>query len=238
MKAVQSSSLVSIFPSLSSSNQVFASPGGSDLVSPSNWFPLTRVKWLPLIANSLAVLGIVIAELGVGATTRSATHMGSSSIRSFSSKEKVFLGVLVKGERQDLGAKCGGLEVLIAFNGFYWKCGALTNKCGGFEELMQPWRETRFFACGEVTWYGDEGSGEATRHHTLLSKFARFLTSLPNGTPPPITSSSKNLFKVTDFSKISFDSDAKPGTMNARHEVSPDGFNSSREKVSLFIKAI
>ncbi|GKA73778.1 hypothetical protein Tco_0780080 [Tanacetum coccineum] len=25
----------------------------------------------------------------------------------------------------------------IAFNEFYWKCGALTNKCGGFEELMQ-----------------------------------------------------------------------------------------------------
>ncbi|GJZ45783.1 hypothetical protein Tco_0593379 [Tanacetum coccineum] len=42
-------------------------------------------------------------------------------IRSFSSREKVFLGVLVKGERQDSGEKCG----------------ALTNKCGGFEELMQ-----------------------------------------------------------------------------------------------------
>ncbi|GJT95510.1 reverse transcriptase domain-containing protein [Tanacetum coccineum] len=28
---------------------------GSVLVLPSNWFPLTRVKWLPLIANSLAV---------------------------------------------------------------------------------------------------------------------------------------------------------------------------------------
>ncbi|GJU13187.1 retrovirus-related pol polyprotein from transposon TNT 1-94 [Tanacetum coccineum] len=46
----------------------------------SNWFPLTRVKWLPLIANSLAVSRIVIAEPRVGATTRSAAHMGSSSI--------------------------------------------------------------------------------------------------------------------------------------------------------------
>ncbi|GKC84997.1 hypothetical protein Tco_1140714 [Tanacetum coccineum] len=45
------------------------------LVLPSNWFPLTRVKWLPLIANSLAVLGIVIAEW-------SAAHMGSLSIGS------------------------------------------------------------------------------------------------------------------------------------------------------------
>ncbi|GJQ93424.1 hypothetical protein Tco_0004563 [Tanacetum coccineum] len=43
-------------------------------------FPLTRVKWLPLIANSLAVSGIVIAEPGVGATTWPAAHMGSSSI--------------------------------------------------------------------------------------------------------------------------------------------------------------
>nr|GFB53625.1 retrovirus-related Pol polyprotein from transposon TNT 1-94 [Tanacetum cinerariifolium] len=25
---------------------------------------------------------------------------------------------------------------VIAFNGFYWKCGALPNKCDGFEELM------------------------------------------------------------------------------------------------------
>ncbi|GKG43855.1 hypothetical protein Tco_0482948, partial [Tanacetum coccineum] len=43
------------------------------LVLPSNWFPLTRVKWLPLIANSFAVSGIGIAELGVRETTRSAT---------------------------------------------------------------------------------------------------------------------------------------------------------------------
>nr|GFB16916.1 hypothetical protein [Tanacetum cinerariifolium] len=52
----------------------------SILVLPSNWFPLTRVKWLPLIANSFAVLGIVIAEPRVRATTRSKVHMGSSSI--------------------------------------------------------------------------------------------------------------------------------------------------------------
>nr|GEV21343.1 hypothetical protein [Tanacetum cinerariifolium] len=43
---------------------------GHVLVLPSNWFPLIRVKWLPLIANSLAVSGIVIADLGVRATTR------------------------------------------------------------------------------------------------------------------------------------------------------------------------
>ncbi|GKC92543.1 hypothetical protein Tco_1157985 [Tanacetum coccineum] len=55
---------------------------GSVLVLPSNWFPLTRVKWLPLMENSFAVSGIVIAELGVRATTRSETYMGSSSIGS------------------------------------------------------------------------------------------------------------------------------------------------------------
>nr|GEV16120.1 hypothetical protein [Tanacetum cinerariifolium] len=43
----------------------------SVLVLALNWFPLTRVKWLPLIANSFAVLGIVIAEPGVRATTSS-----------------------------------------------------------------------------------------------------------------------------------------------------------------------
>ncbi|GJX24124.1 hypothetical protein Tco_0228569 [Tanacetum coccineum] len=47
-----------------------------------NWFPLTRVKWLPFMANLFAVSGIVIAESGVGATTQSAAHMSSSSIRS------------------------------------------------------------------------------------------------------------------------------------------------------------
>ncbi|GJT96554.1 hypothetical protein Tco_1092072 [Tanacetum coccineum] len=83
MKAVRSSSHVLIVPSLSSSNHVFASSvKGSVLVLPSNWFPLTRVKWLPLMENSFAVSGIVIAEPGVGATTWSTAHMGSSSIES------------------------------------------------------------------------------------------------------------------------------------------------------------
>nr|GEU81304.1 hypothetical protein [Tanacetum cinerariifolium] len=50
------------------------------LMLSSNWFPLTRVKWLPLIANSFAVSGMVIAKPGVKATTRSAAHMVSSSI--------------------------------------------------------------------------------------------------------------------------------------------------------------
>ncbi|GKC71853.1 hypothetical protein Tco_1117736 [Tanacetum coccineum] len=39
-----------------------------------------RVRWLPLMANSFAVSGMVIAEPGVGATTRLAAHMGSSSM--------------------------------------------------------------------------------------------------------------------------------------------------------------
>ncbi|GKB31761.1 hypothetical protein Tco_0871162 [Tanacetum coccineum] len=39
-----------------------------------------RVKWLPLIANSFAVSGIVIAEPGVGATTRSAAHIDNSRV--------------------------------------------------------------------------------------------------------------------------------------------------------------
>ncbi|GJR15503.1 hypothetical protein Tco_0798155 [Tanacetum coccineum] len=51
----------------------------SVLVLPSNWFPLMRVKWLPLMENSFAVLEIVIAEPRVRATTRSASHVGSSS---------------------------------------------------------------------------------------------------------------------------------------------------------------
>ncbi|GJV42011.1 hypothetical protein Tco_1420451 [Tanacetum coccineum] len=38
------------------------------------------VKWLPLIANSLAVSGIVIAEPGVGATTWSATYIDRGCI--------------------------------------------------------------------------------------------------------------------------------------------------------------
>ncbi|GJZ19630.1 hypothetical protein Tco_0556220 [Tanacetum coccineum] len=70
IKAVRSSSYVLMVPLLSS----------SVLILPSNWFPLTRVKWLPLMANSFAVSGMVIAELRVRATTRSAAHMGSSSI--------------------------------------------------------------------------------------------------------------------------------------------------------------
>ncbi|GJV32510.1 hypothetical protein Tco_1392910 [Tanacetum coccineum] len=72
MKAVRSSSHVSIVPSLSLSNPVFASP--------DRFMRNSRVKWLPLIANSFAVSGIVIAEPGVRATTWSAAHMGSSSI--------------------------------------------------------------------------------------------------------------------------------------------------------------
>ncbi|GJY72391.1 hypothetical protein Tco_0476094 [Tanacetum coccineum] len=62
----------------------------SVLVLSSNWFPLMRVKWLPLMANSFAVLGMVIAEPGVGATTRSTAHMGSLStdeeLREFTSE--------------------------------------------------------------------------------------------------------------------------------------------------------
>ncbi|GJT17032.1 hypothetical protein Tco_0875738 [Tanacetum coccineum] len=57
-----------------------ANESGSVLVLPSNWFPLTSVKWLPLMANSFAVLRIVIAEPGVGETTQSATLMGLSSV--------------------------------------------------------------------------------------------------------------------------------------------------------------
>ncbi|GKB37483.1 putative nucleotidyltransferase, ribonuclease H [Tanacetum coccineum] len=50
---------------------------GSVLVLPSNWFSLMRVKWLTLMENSFAVSRMVIAEPGVGATTRSADHMDS-----------------------------------------------------------------------------------------------------------------------------------------------------------------
>ncbi|GJU59765.1 hypothetical protein Tco_1237531 [Tanacetum coccineum] len=38
--------------------------GGLVLVLPSNWLPMMRVKWLPLIANSFAVSGMVIAKPG------------------------------------------------------------------------------------------------------------------------------------------------------------------------------
>nr|GEX58816.1 retrovirus-related Pol polyprotein from transposon TNT 1-94 [Tanacetum cinerariifolium] len=53
-----------------------ANESGSVLVLPSNCFPLTRVKWLPLIANLFAVSGIVIMELRVRAKTWSAAHIG------------------------------------------------------------------------------------------------------------------------------------------------------------------
>ncbi|GJV98263.1 hypothetical protein Tco_1553515 [Tanacetum coccineum] len=117
MKAVRSSSQFSIVPSLSSSSQIFASPDsdrgniirrtasfyvslylnisqilrGTVLILPSNWFSLTRIKWLPLIANSFAVSRIVIAGPGVGATTRSAAHIGSSSIELGFSRKYVTL---------------------------------------------------------------------------------------------------------------------------------------------------
>ncbi|GJR97656.1 hypothetical protein Tco_0269830 [Tanacetum coccineum] len=48
---------------------------GSVLVLPSNWFPLMRVRRLPLMQNSFAVSEMVIAEPGDGATTQSAAHM-------------------------------------------------------------------------------------------------------------------------------------------------------------------
>nr|GEV57763.1 retrovirus-related Pol polyprotein from transposon TNT 1-94 [Tanacetum cinerariifolium] len=61
---------------------VFASPvsdkGNIIRRKASFSFPLTRVEWLPLIANSFAVSGIVIAEPGVGATTWSAAHIDNS----------------------------------------------------------------------------------------------------------------------------------------------------------------
>nr|GEU31351.1 hypothetical protein [Tanacetum cinerariifolium] len=47
----------------------------SVLILPSNWFRLTRFKWLPLIVNSFVVSGMFIAEPGVKATTRSAAHI-------------------------------------------------------------------------------------------------------------------------------------------------------------------
>ncbi|GKA19512.1 hypothetical protein Tco_0699427 [Tanacetum coccineum] len=46
------------------------------LILPSNWFPLIRVKWLPLMANSFTVSRMVIAEPEVRATTQSAAHIG------------------------------------------------------------------------------------------------------------------------------------------------------------------
>ncbi|GJS04851.1 hypothetical protein Tco_0321359 [Tanacetum coccineum] len=68
-----------------------------------------RVKWLPLMANSFGVSGIVIAELGVRATTRSAAYMGSSSIGSY--------GVYGLGEGWE-GLEYHKGEGLCAFNSF------------------------------------------------------------------------------------------------------------------------
>ncbi|GKC25023.1 hypothetical protein Tco_1027173 [Tanacetum coccineum] len=54
---------------------------GSVLILSSNWFPLMRVKWLPLMANSFCRVQDGDAKnRGVRATTRSAAHMGSSSM--------------------------------------------------------------------------------------------------------------------------------------------------------------
>ncbi|GJY02933.1 reverse transcriptase zinc-binding domain-containing protein [Tanacetum coccineum] len=71
MKAVRSSSHVLIIPSLSSSSYVFAS-----LVSDRG----NIIRWLPLMANSFVVSGMVIEEPKVRATTRSAAYTGSSSM--------------------------------------------------------------------------------------------------------------------------------------------------------------
>ncbi|GJZ35055.1 hypothetical protein Tco_0580872 [Tanacetum coccineum] len=54
----------------------------SFLVHHSKLVSIDYVHWLPLMANSFAVSGIVIAKPGVRATTWLATHMGSSSIGS------------------------------------------------------------------------------------------------------------------------------------------------------------
>nr|GEW72674.1 putative ribonuclease H-like domain-containing protein [Tanacetum cinerariifolium] len=85
IKAVRSSFHVLRVPSLSLLSQVFASPmrDRGNIIRRTALFSvslyLTWVKWLPLMVNSFAVSRMVIAELGVGATTRSAAHMGSSS---------------------------------------------------------------------------------------------------------------------------------------------------------------
>ncbi|GJZ74439.1 hypothetical protein Tco_0638585 [Tanacetum coccineum] len=72
MKAVRSSSHVLIVPSLSSFSHVFASP-----VSDRG-----NIADYEKFMNVFMRIGIVITEPGVGATTRSAAHMGSSSIGS------------------------------------------------------------------------------------------------------------------------------------------------------------
>ncbi|GKC41940.1 hypothetical protein Tco_1059662 [Tanacetum coccineum] len=80
MKAVRSSSHVLIVPSLSSSSHVFASPASDkgNIIRQTASFSI--VMWLPITANSFAVSGMVIAEPGIGATTQSTAHMGSSSM--------------------------------------------------------------------------------------------------------------------------------------------------------------
>ncbi|GKA09842.1 hypothetical protein Tco_0689275 [Tanacetum coccineum] len=81
--------------------------------------------------------------------------------RSFSSKEEVFLGVLVKGGK--------------AFNGVDWKCGALTNKCGGVEELMQvhlmDFNSSIFGKMCGVQYYkcGGVGASEESAAHNVIS---------------------------------------------------------------------
>ncbi|GKF92673.1 hypothetical protein Tco_0279392 [Tanacetum coccineum] len=54
------------FIPLDSSFVEFIQPGFASplvLILPSNWFPLTRVKWLPLMANSFAVSGMDIKKV-------------------------------------------------------------------------------------------------------------------------------------------------------------------------------
>nr|GEZ45861.1 hypothetical protein [Tanacetum cinerariifolium] len=82
MKVVRSSSHVLIVPSLSSSSHVFASPVSDkgniiriDFGFTTDFVSFDKSQWLPLMDNSFVVSGMVIAELEVGATTRSAAHM-------------------------------------------------------------------------------------------------------------------------------------------------------------------
>ncbi|GJY35933.1 ribonuclease H-like domain-containing protein [Tanacetum coccineum] len=72
MKVVRSSSHVLIVPSFRSFSHVFASlvSDRRNIIRQTTSFSVSLVKWLPLMANSFAVSGMVIAEPGVGATTR------------------------------------------------------------------------------------------------------------------------------------------------------------------------
>ncbi|GJS91865.1 hypothetical protein Tco_0774501 [Tanacetum coccineum] len=103
----------------------------SVLVLPSNWFPLTRVRWLPLMANSFAVSGMVIAESGVGATTWSAAH-NSWVLRQFSGVE---VGSFI--DRMELfcfvDEVCDSEYVQVQPDG---KCGAQNTLCDVLGELM------------------------------------------------------------------------------------------------------